>query len=97
MAYFNNAVHGIATHVLTGTTAPGSSGIVGEAHDEAYVHGQTGEARTPLQRTPRTDGDAFTIGSNDSIPLGTDLDPHNGYNNAWPAQGVRVEREKELF
>ena len=29
-----------------------------------------------------------TLGSADTIPLGTDLDPHNGYSNLWAAGKV---------
>jgi len=37
-----------------------------------------------------------TISSADSIPLGTDLDPQNGYNNAWAAKQIADHTARKL-
>ena len=43
------------------------------------------------ERLQKGTADCFTsstLGSADTIPLGTDLDPHNGYSNLWAAGKV---------
>ena len=43
------------------------------------------------ERIQKGSADRLTIsmlGSADTIPLGTDLDPHNGYSNLWAAGKV---------
>ena len=37
-----------------------------------------------------------TLGSADTIPLGTDLDPHNGYCNLWAAGKVHDPNARRL-